>query len=72
MVSAIKWGRNILINIKKFIIYQLTINLVALAMAFIGGAINKESPLSSVQMLWVNIIINTLASLSFATEHPTN
>ena len=70
IVTAMKWGRNIFDSIRKFLQFQLTVNMVALVMAFSGAAILKESPLSPIQMLWVNLIMDTLASLALATEPP--
>lgn len=67
-----KWGRNIFDSIRKFLQFQLTVNMVALVMAFSGAAILKESPLSPIQMLWVNLIMDTLASLALATEPPSD
>ena len=71
IVTAIKWGRNIFDCIRKFIQFQLTVNVVALVMAFSGAVILKYSPLNPVQMLWVNLIMDTLASLALATEPPS-
>lgn len=65
-----KWGRNIFDSIRKFLQFQLTVNFVALVMAFVGGAVLRESPLNPIQMLWVNLIMDTLASLALATEPP--
>jgi len=67
-----KWGRNIFDSIRKFLQFQLTVNMVALVMAFTGAALTKESPLNPIQMLWVNLIMDTLASLALATEPPTD
>jgi len=67
-----KWGRNIFDSIRKFLQFQLTVNFVALVMAFVGGAILRESPLNPIQMLWVNLIMDTLASLALATEPPSD
>jgi len=72
IVTACKWGRNIYDSIRKFIQFQLTINIVALFMAFVGGAVVKESPLNAIQMLWVNLIMDTFASLALATEPPND
>jgi Ca2+ transporting ATPase len=66
-----KWGRNIFDSIRKFLQFQLTVNFVALVMAFVGGAVLRESPLNPIQMLWVNLIMDTLASLALATEPPS-
>lgn len=67
-----KWGRNIFDSIRKFLQFQLTVNVCALVMAFSGAAILKESPLNPIQMLWVNLIMDTLASLALATEPPSD
>jgi len=72
IVTACKWGRNIYDSIRKFIQFQLTINIAALFMAFVGGAVVKESPLNAIQMLWVNLIMDTFASLALATEPPND
>ena len=70
IVTAILWGRNIYDSISKFIQFQLTVNIVALAMSFVGAAVVKVSPLNAVQMLWVNLIMDTFAALALATEPP--
>jgi Ca2+ transporting ATPase len=70
IVVAILWGRNIYDSISKFIQFQLTVNVVALCMCFIGAITSKESPLTAVQMLWVNLIMDTFAALALATEPP--
>lgn len=67
IVTAMKWGRNIFDSIRKFLQFQLTVNFCALIMAFVGAAVLKESPLNPIQMLWVNLIMDTLASLALAT-----
>ncbi len=72
IVTAMKWGRNIFDSIRKFLQFQLTVNMVALVMAFLGAAILEESPLNPIQMLWVNLIMDTMAALALATEPPTD
>ncbi|CAD8141668.1 unnamed protein product [Paramecium pentaurelia] len=72
IVTAMKWGRNIFDCIRKFLVFQVTVNVVAVSMAFLGGVFLKESPLTSIQMLWVNLIMDTLASLALATEPPND
>lgn len=62
-----KWGRNIFDCIRKYLQFQLTVNFVALVIAFAGSAFLSESPLNPIQMLWVNLIMDTLASLALAT-----
>jgi Ca2+ transporting ATPase len=70
IVLAIKWGRNVYDSIRKFLQFQLTVNVVALLVEFIAAVVLKDSPLSAVQMLWVNLIMDTFASLALATEPP--
>jgi len=72
IVVAMKWGRNIYDSIQKFIQFQLTVNIVACALACIGAILFQESPLGAVQMLWVNLVMDSLASLALATEPPTD
>ena len=71
IVAAVKWGRNVYDSIRKFLQFQLTVNLVALVVAFIGAVSLKESPLTATQLLWVNLIMDSFASLALATEPPT-
>lgn len=71
IVKAVMWGRNIYDSIRKFLQFQLTVNFVAVFITFISAAITKDSVLSAVQMLWVNLIMDSLASLALATEPPT-
>ena len=70
IVTAVKWGRNIFDCIRKFLQFQLTVNVVAMFMVFLGGVVLRESPLTPIQMLWVNLIMDTLAALALATEPP--
>jgi P-type Ca2+ transporter type 2B len=72
IVSSVKWGRNVYASIIKFLQFQLTINIAAVVMAVSGAIIFSESPLTPVQMLWINMIMDSLASLSLATERPTD
>ncbi|XP_076651932.1 plasma membrane calcium-transporting ATPase 3 isoform X6 [Halictus rubicundus] len=72
IVKAVMWGRNVYDSIAKFLQFQLTVNVVAVIVAFIGACAVQDSPLKAVQMLWVNLIMDTLASLALATELPTN
>ncbi|XP_030826195.1 LOW QUALITY PROTEIN: plasma membrane calcium-transporting ATPase 3-like [Camarhynchus parvulus] len=71
IVKAVMWGRNVYDSIAKFLQFQLTVNVVAVIVAFTGACITQDSPLKAVQMLWVNLIMDTLASLALATEPPT-
>nr|AXS78278.1 Plasma membrane calcium-transporting ATPase 3 [Anisakis simplex] len=72
IVKAVMWGRNVYDSIAKFLQFQLTVNVVAVTIAFIGACAINDSPLRAVQMLWVNLIMDTLASLALATEMPTD
>lgn len=73
IVKAALWGRNIFNAIRKFLQFQLTVNVVAVTLAFIGTLSGEhgESPLTAVQLLWVNLIMDSLAALSLATEVPS-
>jgi len=72
IVNGILWGRTIFENIQKLIQFQLTVNFVALTVAFIGPFVGVESnlPLTVVQLLWVNIIMDTFAALALSGEPP--
>jgi Ca2+ transporting ATPase len=70
IVKAILWGRNVFDSISKFIQFQLTVNIVAISVAVVGAFAFTASPLGAVQLLWVNLIMDTLASLALATEPP--
>jgi len=73
IVKALLWGRNVYDAIRKFLQFQLTVNIVAVTLAFIGSLTSGsgESPLKPVQLLWVNLIMDTMAALALATEEPT-
>lgn len=66
--KAILYGRTIFESIRKFIVFQLTMNLSAVGISLIGPFIGVESPVTITQMLWVNIIMDTLGALAFASE----
>jgi Ca2+-transporting ATPase len=72
IVSAIRWGRSLYENIQRFILFQLTINVVALGLAVLGPFLGYELPLTVMQMLWVNLIMDTFAALALATEPPND
>ncbi len=72
IVKAVKWGRNIYDSIRKFLQFQLTVNIVAVVTTFISAVFLKEAIFSAVQMLWINLIMDTLAALALATEPPTD
>jgi len=71
IVAAIMWGRNVYDSIRKFLQFQLTVNLVALLIAFVSAVTSGESVLTPVQLLWVNLIMDTMGALALATEQPT-
>lgn len=68
--KAILYGRTIFKNIRKFIIFQLTVNLAASSLALIGPFIGVPSPITVIQMLWINMVMDTLAGLAFSYEAP--
>lgn len=65
------WGRCVYDNIRKFLQFQLTVNVVALTLATIGAVSDYGTPLTAVQLLWVNLIMDTMAALALGTEKPT-
>lgn len=71
IVTAAKWGRNVYDCICKFLQFQLTVNIAAIVMAVIGAFDNQTSPIAATQMLWINLIMDSLASLALATEPPS-
>jgi len=70
IVRSIVWGRNIYDSVKKFLQFQLTVNGVACIISIISSAVFKQSVFTTVQMLWVNMIMDSLASLALSTESP--
>ena len=71
IVKAVMWGRNVYDSIRKFLQFQLTVSLVACAVAFVSAVTLEESPMTPVQVLWINLAMDTLAALALATESPT-
>lgn len=71
IVAAVMWGRNVYDSIRKFLQFQLTVNVVALIVAFASAVTTGESVLTPVQLLWVNLIMDTMGALALATEAPT-
>lgn len=70
IVKACSWGRNVYDNIRRFLQFQLSVNVVALFSCLIGSLAFQKSPLAAIQLLWVNLIMDSLASLALATETP--
>jgi magnesium-transporting ATPase (P-type) len=71
IVKAISWGRSVYDNIRKFLQFQLTVNLVALWLVFIAATAGFVVPLNAVQLLWVNLVMDTMGALALGTEMPT-
>jgi magnesium-transporting ATPase (P-type) len=71
-VKAIVWGRTVYDNIRKFLQFQLTVNVVALLLVFIGAVAGFGQPLNAVMMLWVNLVMDTFGALALGTEPPTS
>ena len=71
IVTAAKWGRNVYDSIQKFLQFQLTVNMSALSLATVGALWMQKSPLSATQLLWLNLLMDSLASLALATEPPS-
>lgn len=72
IVNVAKWGRSVYVNIQKFVQFQLTVNVVALVLNFVSACITGTAPLTAVQLLWVNLIMDTLGALALATEPPND
>ena len=68
--KAILYGRTIFKSIRKFIIFQLTVNICAVSLSIIGPFIGVDTPITVIQMLWVNMVMDTLAGLAFSFEPP--
>ncbi|XP_061990308.1 calcium-transporting ATPase 10, plasma membrane-type-like isoform X2 [Rosa rugosa] len=72
VVKVVRWGRSVYANIQKFIQFQLTVNVAALVINVVAAISSGAVPLNAVQLLWVNLIMDTLGALALATEPPTN
>jgi Ca2+-transporting ATPase len=71
IVSAVHWGRSLYENIQRFIQFQLTINVSALAITFLGILLfNVKAPFTVLQLLWINVIMDTFASIALCSEPP--
>ncbi|GFH33655.1 calcium-transporting ATPase [Haematococcus lacustris] len=70
IVKSVLWGRCVYENIRKFLVFQLSVNLVAMISAVVGSLYGGVAPLNVLQLLWVNMIMDTLAALALATEEP--
>ncbi|XP_024035970.1 calcium-transporting ATPase 9, plasma membrane-type isoform X1 [Citrus clementina] len=72
VVKVVRWGRSVFANIQKFIQFQLTVNVAALLINVVAAISSGDVPLNAVQLLWVNLIMDTLGALALATEPPTD
>lgn len=70
VIRSVMWGRNIYNNIRKFLLFQVTVGVACLLVVFLSGTIYGQSPLTIVQLLWINLIMDALAALALATEPP--
>lgn len=70
ITRAVMWGRSLYRNIQKFLLFQLTINVVACIIVLVGSILGTESPLTVTQMLWVNLIMDTFAAAALASLPP--
>lgn len=71
IATAVMWGRSLYKNIQRFIVFQLTINVVALLSVLLGAFLGTELPLTVTQMLWVNLIMDTFAAMALASIAPS-
>jgi calcium-translocating P-type ATPase len=71
IVKSVMWGRSVFDNIRKFLQFQLTVNVVALTLTFVCAVTGSEPPLNAVMMLWVNLIMDTMGALALGTEPPS-
>ena len=73
VVNAVRWGRNIFDNCRKFVQFQLTCNISCLFIVILSGTFLGNSPFSIIQLLWINLVMDVLAAIALSTEapHPT-
>ena len=71
IVTAVMWGRSLYRNIQRFVLFQLTVNFVAIVVCLIGALFDTDMPLTVVQILWVNIIMDTFAAMAMASLPPS-
>src|SRR5207237_10608319 len=70
IVKAVNWGRSLYENIQRFIQFRLTINVSALTIAFLGPFFGVRAPFTVLQLLWINVIMDTFASIALCSEPP--
>ena len=71
IATAVMWGRSLYRNIQRFVLFQLTINFAAIVICFVGAVFGTDMPLTVVQILWVNIIMDTFAAMAMASLPPS-
>ncbi len=71
IATAVMWGRSLYRNIQRFVLFQLTINVMAVVVVLVGSIFGSELPLTVMQMLWVNLIMDTFAALALASLPPS-
>lgn len=71
IASAVMWGRSIYKNIQRFLFFQLTVNVTALLLVFVGSVVSTQMPLTVTQILWVNLIMDTFAAMALASLPPS-
>jgi len=72
IVRAVVWGRNVYSAIRRFLQFQLTVNLIAVSVTLVSAAIIRQTVLASVQLLWINLIMDSVAVVALATEAPNS
>ncbi|MES1908012.1 MAG: hypothetical protein MHM6MM_001026 [Cercozoa sp. M6MM] len=72
LVKAVKWGRNVSDSIKKFLQFQLTVSVSIIVVSSLGAIVDGFTPMTPVQLLWVNLVMDAFASLALATEPPSD
>ena len=70
IARAVMWGRSLFLNIRRFVMFQLTVNVAACLIVLAGAFMGTESPLTVTQMLWVNLIMDTFAAMALASLPP--
>lgn len=68
---AVMWGRSLFMNIRRFILFQMTVNVAACLIVLVGAFLDTQSPLTVTQMLWVNLIMDTFAAMALAALPPS-
>ena len=72
ITKAVLWGRSLYLNIQRFVVFQLTVNVIACVVVTLGSFLGKQAPLSVTQMLWVNLVMDTFAALAMASLPATH